>query len=83
MYEEVKAHIQEMLDIGAIHPSNSPWTSAVVLLWKKDGKLQFCIDLRRLNAQTVKDVYSLPWIKEILDCLNGTVWFTSLDLILE
>ena len=50
MYEEVKAHIQEILDIGAIHPSNSPWVSAVVLVWKKDGKLRFCIDLRRLNA---------------------------------
>ena len=31
-YEEVKAHIQEMLDIGAIHPSNGPWASAIVLL---------------------------------------------------
>ena len=50
MYEEVKAHIQEMLDIGAAHPSNSPWASAVVLVWKKDWKLRFCIDLRRLNA---------------------------------
>ena len=50
MYEEVKAHIQEMLDIGAIHPSNSPWASVVVLVWRKDGKLRFCIDLRRLNA---------------------------------
>ena len=50
MYEEVKSHIQEMLDIGAIHPSNSLWASAVVLVWKKDEKLQFCIDLRRLNA---------------------------------
>ena len=50
MYEEVKTHIQEMFDIGAIHPSNSPWVSAVVLVQKKDGKLQFCIDLRRLNA---------------------------------
>ena len=60
MYEEVKAHIQEMLDIGAIHPSNSPWASDVVLVWKKDGKLRFCIDLRKLNAQMVKDAYSLP-----------------------
>ena len=39
MYEEVKAHIQELLDIGAIHLSNSPWACAVVLVQKKDGKL--------------------------------------------
>ena len=39
MYEEVKVHIQEMLDVGAIRPSNSPWASAVVLGQKKDGKL--------------------------------------------
>ena len=80
MYEEITAHIQEMLDIGAIHPSNSPWASAVVLVQKKDGKLRFCIDFRKLNAQTVKDVYNLPQIDEMLDCLNGAVWFTSLDL---
>ena len=35
MYNEVKTHIQEMLDVGAIHP----WASAVVRVWKKDGKL--------------------------------------------
>ena len=80
MYEEVKAHIQEMFGICAIHPSNSLWASVVVLVWKKDRKLRFCIDLRRLNAQMVKDVYSLPQIDEMLDCLDGTVWFTSLDL---
>ena len=39
MYDEVKAHIQEMLGVGAIKPSNSPWTSAVILVHKKDGKL--------------------------------------------
>ena len=45
MYEEVKVHMQEMLDVGAIRPSNSPWASAVVLVRKKDGKLWFCINL--------------------------------------
>ena len=35
MYEEEKTHIQEMLDVGAIQPSNSPWSSAVVLVQKK------------------------------------------------
>ena len=49
MYNDVRAHIQEMLDIGAICKSHSPWASAVVLVWKKDGGLRFCIDLRKLN----------------------------------
>ena len=71
MYDEVKVHIQEMLDVGAIRPSNSPWASAVVLIHKKDGKLRFCIDLQKLNARTIKDTYSLPRIDETLDCLNG------------
>ena len=38
MYEEMKTHIQEMLDIGAIYPSNNLWASAVVLVWNKAGK---------------------------------------------
>ena len=80
MYDEVKMHIQEMLDVCAIQPSNSPWASAIVLVQKKDGKLRFCIDLRRLNARMIKDAHSLPQTEEILDCLNGAEWFTSLDL---
>ena len=60
-----------MLDVGAIRPSNSPWTSAVVLVWKKDGKLRFCIDQHKLIARTIKNAYSLPRIDETLDCLNG------------
>ena len=80
MYEEVKVHIQEMLDVGAIRPSNSPWASAVVLVWKKDGKLWFCINLQKLNARTIKDAYSLPRIDKMLDCLNEVECFSSLDL---
>ena len=49
MYDDMRAHIQEMLDIGAICKSHSLWASAVVLVWKKDGGLRFCIDLRKLN----------------------------------
>ena len=39
MYDEVKVHIQEMLNVGAIRPSYSPWSSAVILVHRKDGKL--------------------------------------------
>ena len=79
-YEEVKKHLKEMLEIGAIRKSNSPWASAVVLVRKKDGSLRFCIDLHQLNSHTIKDAYSLPRIDETLDCLGGSIIFTSLDL---
>ena len=56
MFSEVKAHLKEMLDLGAIRYSSSPWASAIVLVRKKDGKLRFCIDLRQLNNRTLKDL---------------------------
>ena len=66
--------------MSAICPSNSPWASPVSLVYKKDGKLQSGIDLRRLNGHAIKDSYSLPRIEDMLDSLNGAVWFTALDL---
>ena len=80
LFNEVKNHLKEMIEVGAICKSNSPWASAVVLVRKKDGYLRFCIDLHKLNACTIKDAYSLPHIDETLDCLGGAMIFTSLDL---
>ena len=80
VFEEVKNHLKEMIEVGAIRCSNSPWANAVVLVRKKDGSLRFCIDLRRLNARMIKDAYSLPRIDETLDCLGVAIIFTSLDL---
>ena len=79
-FEEVRKHLKEMEDIGAIRRSNSLWASPVVLVKKKDGTLRFCIDLRKLNSRTIKDTYSLPRIEESLDCLNGACIFSLLDL---
>ena len=45
MYQEVHNHLKEMLEIGAIQLSQSPWASPVILVQKKDGKFQFCNDL--------------------------------------
>ena len=78
--DEVRKHIQEMLDTGAIRRSQSPWCSAVVLVRKKNGEMRFCIDLRRLNAITKKDAYTLPRIVETMDYLAGAKHFSSLDL---
>ena len=68
LYEEVKNHLKEMVEVGAIRRSFSPWASAVVLV-RKDGGLRFCIDLCKLNNRTVKDGYSLPRIEDTLDCM--------------
>ena len=80
LYDGVQKHLQEMMDTGAIWPSNSPWASTVVLVKKKNGKLCFCIDLKKLNSLIFKDTYSIPQIHDTLDCLQGAVWFTLLDL---
>ena len=69
-----------MVNIGAIERSQSPWASMIVLVWKKDGSLRFCIDLCKLNECTIKDAYSLPRIEDSLDCLNGAQIFSSVDL---
>ena len=80
LYDDVKAYLQEMVDIGANQKLHGPWTSTVVLVWKKDGSLRFCIDLRKLNSWIVKDSYSLPCIDETLNRLQGFQWFSSLNL---
>ena len=59
-YEEVKKHLKEMLEIGAIRKSNSPWVSTIVLVRKKDVSLRFCIDLHRLNSCTIKMLIACP-----------------------
>ena len=65
-FEEMKKHLQEMLEIGAIRKSRSPLASVVVLVWKKDGSLHFCIDLCKVNACTANDAYALPRIDETI-----------------
>ena len=78
--DEVREHLKLMLDAGVVRPSNSPWCNAVVLVWKKDGSLRFCIDFRRLNALTVKDSHPLPRICETLESLAGAAHYSTFDL---
>ena len=80
MVEEVRNHLREMLESGAIRPSQSTWCNAIVPVIKKDGSLHFCIDFRCLNAHTKKDSYPFPRIQEALESLVGTGHFSCLDL---
>ena len=71
LLDEVREHLQEMLDGGAIQPSQPAWCNAVLLVRKKDGGLRFCIDFQRLNARTKKDSYPLPRMQETMESLVG------------
>ena len=73
--------VETMLNSDIIEPSNSPWCSPVVLVAKKDGSRRFCVDYRKLNEVTRKDVYPLPRCEEILHALSGAEYFTHLDLV--
>ena len=80
LVEEVRSHLQEMSESGAIRPSQSAWCNAVVLVQKKDGSLWFCINFCHLNAHMKKDSYPLPRIQEALESLVGAGHFSCLDL---
>ena len=69
-----------MLESGTIQPSQSAGCNAVVLVRKKDGGLQFCIDFHCLNVYMKKDCYHLPRIQEALESLVGAGHLSSLDL---
>ena len=69
-----------MIRTGIIRPSESPWTSPVVMVRKKDGSIRFCIDYGMFNERTRKDMYPLPLIDMIFDRLRRSTIFTVMDL---
>ena len=78
--KELKVQLQELLDMGFIRPSYSPWGAPVLFVKKKEGSLRMCIDYRELNKLTVKNRYPLPRIDDLFDQLQGKTVFSKIDL---
>jgi hypothetical protein len=76
----MRKKIKELLEIGHIAPSNSPWSASILFVCKKDSTLQMCIDYRVLNDLTVHDEFPLPHIDTIFDKLHKARYFLALDL---
>ena len=81
LYSELKDYIAELLSAGVIKASKSPYCSNIVIARKKDNTIRLCSDMRRLNALTIPDSYSIPRVETLIDSLKGAKFFASLDLI--
>ncbi|KAK3705767.1 hypothetical protein QZH41_000594, partial [Actinostola sp. cb2023] len=78
--EVIDHQLDDLLAHGRIEPSQSPWSSPVVLVRKNDGSYRMCIDYRCLNKYTIKDAHPLPRTDDVLEVMSGAHWFTCLDL---
>ena len=70
-----------MLNRGIIRPNTSPWASPIILVKKKDETDRLVVDFGRLKPVTLKDSYPLPRIEDALDAVNGTQYFSYVDLM--
>ncbi|KAJ0832489.1 putative nucleotidyltransferase, Ribonuclease H [Helianthus annuus] len=78
--KELKEQLQELLELGFIRPSVSPWGAPVLFVKKKDGSMRLCIDYRELNKITIRNRYPLPRIDDLFDQLQGAKFFSKIDL---
>ncbi|GKF14477.1 putative reverse transcriptase domain-containing protein, partial [Tanacetum coccineum] len=78
--EELSGQLKELKDKCFIRPSSSPWGAPVLFVKKKFGSFKMCIDYRELNKLTIKNRYPLPRIDDLVDQLQGSQFFSKIDL---
>ncbi|GJS63409.1 putative reverse transcriptase domain-containing protein [Tanacetum coccineum] len=78
--EELSGQLKELQDKGFIRPCSSPRGAPVLFVKKKDGSFRMCIDYRELNRLIVKNRYPLPRIDDLFDQLQGSQFFSKIDL---
>ncbi|XP_073455926.1 LOW QUALITY PROTEIN: uncharacterized protein [Aquarana catesbeiana] len=78
--EDLREQLAELKRTGIIKESRSPYASPIVVVRKKNGSLQLCIDYRTLNRRTIPDQYTTPRREDALQSLSGAKWFSVLDL---
>jgi hypothetical protein len=78
--QELKMKLKDLLDLGLILPSVSPWGAPVIFIQKKDGSWKLCIDYHELNKAMIRNQYPLPRIDDLFDQMKGAMMFSKIDL---
>ncbi|MCO5558872.1 hypothetical protein L7F22_012461 [Adiantum nelumboides] len=78
--EEIMRQVNELVEKGMVRPSSSPFCSPVLLVHKKDGTYRMCVDYRALNKITIKNRFPVPRIEDLFDKLQGSTYFSRIDL---
>ncbi|GJS67425.1 putative reverse transcriptase domain-containing protein [Tanacetum coccineum] len=78
--EELSGQLKELQYKGFIRPSSSPWGAPVLFVKKKDSSFGMCVDYRELNKLTANNRYPLPRIDDLFDQLQGSQFFSKIDL---
>ena len=76
----MQKQLKQLLDLGFIEPSYSPYGAGVLFVPKSNCKLRLCVDYRPLNHLTAVDTYHLPRIDEMIDQVGRANVFSKLDL---
>ncbi|PIK39646.1 hypothetical protein BSL78_23523 [Apostichopus japonicus] len=80
MRDSLQEEVRKMIDMGVIEPSNSPYSSPVVLVPKPDGTKRFCVDYRKLNKVTTYEAEPMQTMTEIFSELSNDKYFSRIDL---
>ena len=78
--DELRKQLDELLALGLIQPSMSPWGAPVLFVRKKNGEMRLCVDYRALNQVTKRHSHPLPRIDECLERLSRARYFSTIDL---
>ena len=77
----LRRQLDRWLQEDVIEPSDSPWSSNLVPVKKKNGEIRWCVDWRRLNDVTYKDSWPMPTVQDTLSRLAGSRVFSSVDMM--
>ena len=78
--QELSTQLHELLEKVFIRLSSSPQGAPILFVKNKYGCHHMCIHYRELNNLTVKKYYPLQRIDDLFDQLQGTYWFSKIDL---